>query len=162
MNNARELGLWKEESFPPLYLRKSVSSFGSCFSQKNSDGGEDCAIVMNALLLDYSDDQIREILVHEVAHAICPRHHHDSHWKRVANTLGKKWNYKIERQCHDAELNAAIYKQKGVRHPYEYELYCPVCGQSWKYRRMCKAVRHPERYRCPKDKSKLLARKIPH
>ena len=160
MECARELGLWKSQTAPHLYTRKSAQSFGSCFNRKNADGGDDVAIVMNELLLNYSDDQIREVIVHEVAHAICLGHHHDKVWKKTANALGKKWGYKIERQCHDAELNAAIYKLKAAPRPYRYELYCPVCGKTWKYRRVCQAVRHPEKYWCSKDKTTLRARKI--
>ena len=157
---AQDLGLWGNQAPPPLYTRKSASSFGSCFNRKNSKGEEEIALVLNELLLGYSDDQIREVIVHEFAHAICIGHHHDSYWKKTANAIGKKWGYKITPRCKDAQLNAAIFQLKDAKHPYEYELYCPVCGATWKYRRMCEAVRHPEKYWCQKDKTTLRSRKI--
>lgn len=159
MENAQALGYWKEPTVPPLFTRKCTRSFGSCFD-KEVNGVAEIAIVLNEMLLDYSDDQIRAVIVHEVAHAICLKHNHDNVWKRTANTLGKKWGYKVERHCKDSELNEAIFKLKDERRPYKYELYCPVCGKTYKYRRMCEAVRHPDKYWCRKDKVSLRSRKI--
>ena len=159
MNHVQALGYWKEASFPTLFTRKTVYAFGSCFDKK-INGVVEIAIVMNEMLLDYSDDRIRKVLVHEVAHAVCLGHHHDAVWKRTANALGKKWGYKIERKCQDAELNDAIYRLKEKRSPYRYELYCPVCGKTYKYSRMCDAVRHPNKYWCKKDKVSLRSRAI--
>ena len=157
--HARELKLWPaEKGFPPLYIRRSVKSFGNCFSKKLKDGTFDCSIVLNRLLEGYSDDQVRKIIVHEVSHAIHPQEHHNPAWRGDANKLGKKWGYTVEVRNSDEELIGAIEKLKV--HKYKYELYCPVCGTTWKYTRMCTAVQHPERYRCTKDNSKLLSRAI--
>lgn len=159
MTHAKAIGYWKLAAFPPLYTRKTVRAFGSCFDKK-INGVTEIAIVMNEMLLAFSDDQIREVIVHEVAHAVCIGHHHDAVWKRTANAIGKKWGYKIERQCQDRELNDAIYKLKEKRSPHKYELYCPVCGKTYKYSRMCQAVRHPEKYWCAKDKVSLRSRAV--
>lgn len=161
MNHAKKIKLWGEnDKWPLLCSRKSVGSFGSCFYNKNPDGTFDCTVVLNNLLFDYSDDQIRKVIVHEVAHAICPMQHHSAKWHQTANLLGKKWGYEIERTNSDAELCADIFKRKAQSSPYKFELYCPVCGTTWQYKRECNAVKHPEKYRCPKDKSTLKVRKI--
>ena len=156
---ARALQLWKGAN-PPLYTRKSVRALGTCFTNKNDSGGVEAAIVLNEILLNYSDDQIRKTIVHEVAHAVCPLHHHDSYWHEIANTLGARWGYEIEHYDTDPELCEAIAKLKLEKSPYKYELYCPVCGVSYKYKRACEAVRNPSRYWCPKDKTTLKSRKI--
>ena len=159
IDHAKELKLWQtDREIPPLYTRKSVRTFGTCFANKCKDGSYDCAIVMNQILLDYSDDRIRKVLVHEVAHAIHPREHHNSGWRRDANRIGEKWGYLAEVCNSDKALNAALDGLKEKK--YKYELYCPTCGQVWKYSRICAAIQHPERYRCRKDKSKLQSRTI--
>lgn len=161
MTHAIELRLWSEnKKFPLLFTRKSTKTLGSCYSNKNDDGSYDCSIVLNEIMLNYSDSQIRKTIVHEVAHAICPLEHHNANWKRSANLLGKKWGYKIERFSTDTEINDTLAQMKAKKRQYKYELYCPRCGLSWKYERICKAIKYPYRYQCPKDKTKLLSRKI--
>lgn len=160
INHAKELNLWPQgKTIPLLFTRKSIGTFGACFNSRNEDGSYDCSIVLNELLGGFSDDQIRKTIVHEVAHAIHPRDDHGYHWWNTANTIGKKWGYKVERLCNDKQLNDALNKHKKPR-VYKYELYCPVCGASWKYQRMCDAVRHPQRYQCWSDKSLLCSREI--
>lgn len=161
MNHAQELKLWDaNQPLPLLYTRKSVKTLGTCYSRKNVDGTYDLTIVLNELLEKYTDRQIRKTIVHEVAHAIHPCEMHSVNWKRDANLLGKKWGYKIERLSTDTEINDALNKMKETKRQYRYELYCPTCGATWKYARMCPAVKNPQNYRCPKDKTKLFSRKI--
>ena len=161
MEQAKALKLWDERrSYPLLFTRKSVKVLGTCFSNKNADGSYDCTIVLNELLADFSDDQIRPTLVHEVAHAITPFDHHGSLWYAAANAIGAKWGYKIERLAADEEVNDAIFKRKEAKRHYKFELYCPLCGMSWKYQRECPAVKNPQKYMCPHDKTKLKVREI--
>ena len=159
VNRAQELELWGKVCPPPLFTRKSTKSFGTCFVKKNG-GKSDGAIVLNEMLANYSDDQIRKIIVHEVAHAVCPWEHHSELWRNTADSIGQKWGYKTERLNTDEELCADIAKMNEEKNPYKYELYCPKCGAVWKYKRMCKSVKHPENYWCDNDKTKLLCRKV--
>lgn len=150
---------WKPARIPPLYTKRSCAIVGECAISRNRATYEvDMAIILNERLVEFSDDQIRATIVHEVAHAMNPDHHHDYRWKCTAFALGKKWNYPISRLCTDEAIIRAISEvsSKG----YKYELYCPTCGTTWKYRCKCNAVQHPERYVCGKDKSKLISRKI--
>lgn len=161
MTHAIELNLWsKNKKFPLLFTRKSTETLGSCYTTKNDDGSYNCSIILNELLLSYSDIQIRKTIVHEVAHAICPNEHHNRNWEKTANLLGKKWGYKISRFSTDTEINDALAKIKAEKKHYKYELYCPHCGLSWKYERLCKAVKYPHKYQCPKDKTTLQSRTI--
>ena len=159
MNHARELGLWKEADNPQLFTKKSVAVLGSCYCSKNANGKYESAIIINELLLNYSDNQIRHTLVHEVAHAMHPQEVHSAAWKRDANALGKKWGLTIERNGKYKDINDELFRRKDAKTHYKYEVYCPTCGKSWKYTRMSAVVQNPQKYRCPFDKSELLLRK---
>lgn len=158
---AQALGLMSPTGeVPPLYTRKSVRTFGACFSSRNQNGTCDCAIVLNEILIKYSDDQIRKVIVHEVAHAIHPLEHHSRSWRRDANRLGKRWGYVVEVRNSDGELSAALNTMKEGRRKYRYELYCTRCGATWKYTRMSKAVKFPQKYECTHCKSRLFSRPL--
>ena len=159
MDRARELGLWTGNN-PPLFTKKSVKVLGCCFSEKNADGTYDSAIVINEILLKYSDDQIRHTLVHEVVHAMHPRLAHSAIWKKDANLLGQKWGLKIGAHGGYDEINKEILNLKRAKRHYKYEVYCPHCGKSWQYERICPTVKNPHKYRCPTDNSPLKSRKI--
>lgn len=161
MANARALKLWDEtKENPPLYTRKSVRTLGTCSSNKNRNGTWDSSIILNQELEKYSDDQIRPIIVHEVAHAIYPEEHHGFYWRYTANRLGQKWGCKAEVYSSNEEINKALEELKTAVSPYKYELYCPCCGATWKYKCLCQAVKNPQIYLCKKDRTKLLSRKI--
>ena len=157
LNHAVQIKIWPaNREFPPLYTRNSAKTIGVCISKKRPDGKSDCAIVITEFVKECTDDQIRKVIVHEVAHALYPDEKHNSVWKRTANLIGKKWGYVAEIRISDSEIIERMRKQK----VYKYEQYCPVCGAVWKYSRMCPAVRRPERFRCSKDNAKLKSRII--
>ena len=111
MNRAKEVKLWPiTKRFPKLYLQKaSTKTMGVCY-YCCKDGVYDFAIILNEVLLDCSDDVVRKILVHEVAHAIRPNECHGYYWFQAADIIGDKWGYKAERCVYDEEVTAAIEK----------------------------------------------------
>ena len=157
---ARELKLWSAKDVPPLYTHKSIRSFGTCYCERNK-GVIRIAIVLNEMLLGFSDDQIREILVHEFAHAIRPFEGHSLSWKVAAYRIGRKWGYEdIERYCNDDELNEAINKLRDAKRNYKYEVFCPTCGKSWKYEKETHTVKFPQSYKCNTCHTPLKSRAI--
>lgn len=116
MNRAKELKLWKvTRGLPPLYLRKSSRSVGEYVWKKLPNGIMEDAIVLNKALLNVSDDAVRSVIVHEVAHAIRPRDKHNANWARLANMLGDKWGYKASVYDHDESILQAIAQLKSQK-----------------------------------------------
>lgn len=88
-----------------------------------------------------SDETIKETILHEAAHLIAIErsgvdHGHDSYFKSICAELGT-----TNDGCY-----ASIEAVKSIK--YKYNLVCPKCGIIGGYSRMCKAVKHPELYRC--------------
>jgi len=156
VNHAKAIGLWKRE-LPLLCTRKSYGTAGSCFRRKNPQGLYDCAIVISEFILDMSDDQLRKILCHEVAHAICPLEKHSQVWLNTANQLGKRWGYVAEKYNTDGDIINALKAGKGN---HKYEVYCPTCGAVWQYKTLNKTVRNPSHYKCGKCCTLLKAREL--
>lgn len=161
MERAVAVGLWpKEKRYPLLFSRTSVRVLGTCYTNRRADGYTYSSIVLTAELFNFSDDHIRKVIVHEVAHACTPYTRHGFEWRYAAHLLAAKWGYRIERLESDSEINLAMSNLRKTVSQYKYELYCPVCGATWKYKCNCQAVQNPQRYQCSKDKVKLLSRKI--
>lgn len=162
MDRARVAGHWPAyKPYPPLYSRKSCSTLGVCTTNWEKLTSEPhSTICLSEVLFNFSDNQIRKTICHEVAHAAFPRDHHGYYWYTLANFLGGPWGLIASRVNDDEELNKALIALEKTAGKYKYELYCPTCGATWKYKCKCAAVQNPSRYRCTKDKTKLLSRAI--
>ena len=86
--------------------------------------------------LEAPADEVRDTLLHEIAHALVgPEHHHDSVWKEAARSIGCSGN-----RCHDVEFA-----------PPRYIVSCPRCGWSLQANRrrpgsVCKTCSKPVRF----------------
>ena len=75
-----ELNLWK------VSLNKRKSAFGVCnYTDKEIQ-------LSSVLVPSMTDKAIFETIVHEIAHALTPRHGHDYFWKRKCVELGGNGN----------------------------------------------------------------------
>lgn len=156
MDEARANGLWSGAN-PPLYSHKSYKTLGSCYWKKVGST-YDTAIVLSEYLLG-EPEKMRNTIVHEVGHATAPADHHGAKWRHNTNLIGKKWGLTAERLNSDKELSSLL-KDARPQNDYKYELYCPHCGTTWRYKTNCEAIRRPSRYRCGKCKLALKSRAI--
>lgn len=62
-----------------------------------------------------NEEQVKNTLLHEIAHALAPRHHHDKVWQGVAVSIGCNG-----KRCYDNTVQAPPKPFKGV---------CPNCGK---------------------------------
>lgn len=149
---AKSLGLLtKHHKKQPLYVKKSVRSWGQCRWRKMLDNTYDCAICLNEkIILAKSYDAARHVLVHEIAHIATPAEHHSSIWRRAGNMIGKKWNITVDRT---GQYEGIELKDKAEA---KYIVECPKCHNQWKYNRMCKTVEKPHLYRCAKCQEDLV------
>ena len=157
-----------EQCEPELYQDSSYSHLGLC-SQSYSNPRERvvdkikqtrCIITISEHLgQDY--EQIRETLCHELGHFVAPRNHHNHIWNTRANKIGERWGYEMSRCANNETFNKAREEIRSSRSDiYKYVVYCPECGNEWKYKTQCKIVKSPGRYICSGCKTKLKVKTI--
>ena len=147
---ARSLGLLSSHHKKhPLYIHKSVRSWGMCRWHRINPNEYDCAVCLNEkIVLAKSYDAARQVLVHEVAHMAAPGKHHNNAWYDAGNRLGRKWSIAVHRTDN--------YDDIDIREDAKYIVECPKCHTQWKYNRMCKTVEKYDRYRCGKCQETLI------
>lgn len=131
---------------PKLYTFKSTHNFGRCIT--NIHGS---VIGLNEEFLK-NPIKCRETCIHELAHAIVPKSHHDWRWEEIGNKIGAKWGIKVSRLSSEEKAGIVLPDKK---EEVKYIVKCPTCGCLWKYQRLTPTVRYPEHYRCGKCKTTL-------
>ena len=87
---------------------------------------------------------LRTTLAHELLHTCYGCQNHGKRWKSYAAKAGAALGLEIATTV-PLEGPVQPLRQELVK----YLLQCQRCGKTFPRRRMSKAVRHPERYRCP-------------
>ena len=116
-------------------------------TKKNADGSFD--ININAsLLADTTDDwATKNTVAHEILHTCRDCFDHKETWQRYANRMNEAYGYNIKRTTSAAEKGLESVGR--VRNEtYKYIITCNCCGGKSYYKRMSKAVQHPEWFRC--------------
>lgn len=134
---------------PDLYTFTSVRTLGRCLINEVGSGYAYC-IALNSLVIEKSsDNEILGIIVHELAHLVNGIKYygkgHTDQWKRIGDKIGKAFNITVERQACLPSVHQDLVKAREENE--KYELKCPLCGQVFKFSRLCDAVRYPEKYR---------------
>jgi predicted SprT family Zn-dependent metalloprotease len=99
--------------------------FGQCRN------GQKLILLSRHLVELNGEEQVRDTILHEIAHALTPGHHHDKVWKAKAKELGCRPS-----RCYS---NDSVVVPRGA-----YALVCPNCGfeyQVYKRRRSVGACR---------------------
>jgi predicted SprT family Zn-dependent metalloprotease len=94
------------------YNNRLTTSFGNCNYDTRT-------ILLNPKLVKINSEQdVRDTILHEIAHALNPRQGHNKNWKRTAVEIGCK-----PERC---------YKTSEVKMPekYTYTYVCPNCGNT--------------------------------
>lgn len=90
-------------------LSRSKGIFGTCYPRRQ-------VITLSGPLTEInSEGHVRDVILHEIAHALTPGHQHDATWKAKAVELGAK-----PERCYDASVNEP---------PARYKAVCPGCGR---------------------------------
>lgn len=156
-DEARNKDLLKTPN-PPLYSSNFTGALGKCFSSKNFNNTYDNVIVLSNYLLN-KGEQMRNTIIHELAHSIVPKDKHGYQWKRIGDTIGLKWGEVMSRLSNEEDLCNTLkaYKPQST---YKYALYCPTCGLTWKYKSNCQAIQRPSRYQCPHCEIELQSKSL--
>ena len=137
---------------PLLFEITSRWDHGVCETWKRGGRVYSC-IGLNECFRSIGDDKMRNLIVHEFAHACVPEEVHGPKWYAVANAIGKKWGYIADRTDGDEELSELL--RKNAR---RYEVYCQCYHEYFMYRNIF--VREPQKFTCPMCKTPLKSRVV--
>lgn len=100
-------------------------------------------IYLSALLIDVTHTEIvKDMILHEIAHALCPNHQHDEIWRAKAKELGSTQleacsHFSLSASALDAVRSGDIvevsFETETVRKPvhtiHKLSDFCPKCGK---------------------------------
>lgn len=149
IHDAQSKNIWPENiDSIGFYLRNSVKTVASCSWHRYPAGGADIGFAFNEeVVKQIPIAKLREVVIHEVAHACSIGDGHGAKWRMMFCTLGRAWGFdnptRLEK---DAAINAVVRECKTAK--AKYLIKCPACGASWKYTRATACVQHPWTFRC--------------
>lgn len=161
VNRAIELG-YLEDDFhkPSLYYTTRGNFVGTCYQQLGApwtydDGNTHAAILLHVNVLSYTPDGIREILCHELGHAVSRiTEGHGTMWRYRTQRLGQPWNVPVSQtvSVKTWEKGGELSREYAAAHNvgvYKWQLVCPQCGKEYtKYKSLCASLQRP-RWACP-------------
>ena len=106
------------------------------------------AVGLNRLFLTEPDKALTTIC-HEVAHCCCPSDKHGAQWYQIASALATKFNAPHQITVQTSQKQVGIKFGPIQQREYKYVAQCPSCRHEWGYKRVCKVIKSPDRYRCP-------------
>jgi len=130
---------------------RAKSRFGACRNIKK--GTDDCFVIeLSEELFKCSDNEIKEVLHHEIIHTCKGCMNHGEKWKRYALLLNSLYGYNIKR--------TTSYEKLGIEKPVskeavKYIVKCEKCGTEFKRKRKCRLVSNVKEYRCGKCGGRL-------
>ena len=100
-------------------MKKHKTKFGFCDGEKKQIG-------LSEYMVPYMTDKaVRDVIIHEIAHAFTPGHNHDEVWRRKCIALGGSGETAGDyNNFIDGEKTSLILEEKMAK----YTLICPVCG----------------------------------
>lgn len=136
-----------------LSFDKSTRALGHCIKYTYSNF---CYIVISEFTLSLEEDDIRQVIAHELCHCVASDNH-GPNWKYFASLLCKAYGYNITRLA-DIETTQKFREACGNfrQSSKEYIIECPCCHHQYKYARLCKAVKHPGMYQCAKCRVPII------
>lgn len=124
--------------------RKNV--LGRCTHKKMANGGEKYIIALNKLYSEVAPfEDIKNTIMHELAHSTKNGHGHKTGWKAVINRVNSMYGYNIERTTF-----SEIY-QKSI--DFKYTVICTDCNKiiakRQKKTKIIKSIQNKEnKYKC--------------
>jgi len=115
----------------PIVLDNAKTRHGVCRYNRYCGGVKNIGLSRHYINLN-EESAIRNTILHEIAHALTPGHHHDRIWRRKAIEIGCTGE-----RCTDAKST-----------PGRYQATC-LCGEKFNIHRKTKHFNH---YRCSKCK----------
>ena len=96
-------------------------------------------------MLDAGEQEIKNVLAHELLHTCPGCYNHGMRWKAYAAKINNMYGYNI--------TSTTTYEKIGLQKPekkvnYKYKIECTKCGKIFYRQRKSKLTDNPARYRC--------------
>lgn len=126
---------------------RSVSALGIC---SKFSCFKTCFITISELVL-HDEESIKNIILHELCHALPDTIGHDKQWFMYVSKVNKLFNANIQQYATKEE---ARYARTVIKQKTKYKVMCNDCGEHWEYMRKPKIVKAIEdnkgyKYTCP-------------
>lgn len=136
---------------------RAKSRFGSCRKVWKASGGVWVTRPVSILqkpyfqieiceaMLDADEQEIKNVLAHELLHTCYGCYNHGKRWKAYAEKINNMYGYNI--------TSTTTYDKIGLEKPekkvtYRYRIECRKCGKIFYRQRKSKLIENPGRYRC--------------
>jgi len=116
---------------------RAKNRFGCCKKKGNSFQIEIASFMNQAKEID-----IRETLAHEILHTCKDCFNHQLQWQAWAYKMNREYGYSINTVGDAVAMGIAIPMKRN------YVLVCQKCNNEIVKERMCKVVKHPEKFHC--------------
>ena len=141
------LSLMKEHGFGdlPFSFHRMKTALGTCYFS----GGMPTAIKLSEYWVPHlSEAEVRDTILHEIAHAMTPRDHHGAAWRAAARRIGANPSRTAD--------TVPMEVQRKVRKIHSnYRAECSRCDNVHFFNRMTKKWRN-HNYVCGKCRSTLI------
>jgi predicted SprT family Zn-dependent metalloprotease len=117
------------------YVNRPVSSLQKPYFQ----------IEICEAMLDADEQELKNVLAHELLHTCYGCYNHGKRWKAYAVRINNMYGYNI--------TSTTTYEKIGLERPekktaYKYKIECAKCGKIFYRQRKSKLTENPGRYRC--------------
>lgn len=146
-SQASSVGIKLGNIDPEVIINKRAKTwFGRC---KRVQGKYNYQIELNSLLLNSNEENIMNVLVHEILHTVKYCMNHGAIWTINAKIMNMEFGYDIS--------TTTSYSQLGIKSPKaKYTIKCKGCGLvDYRYRKS-KVITNINKYKCKTCKSSLL------
>lgn len=127
---------------------RSKTTWGWC---KRRDGGFVIEIA-DCLLEHGNEKELLNTMLHELLHTVSGTHMHNQYWQDLAEKVNEKYGTNVQTTNDYENINF------GRKTNFKHVIQCTKCGETWFYTKYSRAVRYPEKCRCPICKTKTIKR----
>lgn len=147
LDQFKELNISLYDIYSVTINNRLQSTKGRCIL-RNVIGGWTIAFIEIApsSFIEGHPEVLRDVLAHEMCHAVVGATGHGPVWKKWAGIVNRKLGTNITTKFSYSAYGLEPVRAK-CREP-KYTIVCPHCGAKWTRARKCALTEHPDHYRC--------------
>ena len=141
IHEVEDVGIVPGEIDKELLLTNGTSEFGRCTKKPNGS----FTIHISKHIVNIEEEDLMEVLVHEVLHSVDGCMNHGPLWRKAADIMNEKKGYNISRTTKSSNMNLTSEHQAILK---RYAVTCVGCGSTLHRQRKSKLINYPELYTC--------------
>lgn len=124
---------------------RALRTFGSC--RKNFDASKknfvSATITISESCLKGTDDCLKNVILHELIHAMPDTENHDAKWQEYAREISERFGASIHTHVGEDDADA-VYENCHDR--FRWHVRCDTCGYTWHFVKKTKFVKNALRH----------------